>query len=63
MGGWLFTACEQYDFTDMPIMSFFFPKSTGWTALFFAAKEGHLEIARTLVKAGAHVLQKDEVCT
>ena len=38
------------------------PQSTGWTALFFAAKEGYLEIVKKLIQAGADVLLKDKVC-
>lgn len=57
MGGlWLSAACEVA--TDM---STFRLQNTHWTALFFAAKEGHLEIAKKLIGAGADVLLKDQV--
>ena len=34
---------------------------TGWSALFFAAKEGNVEIARLLIGSGANVELKDKV--
>ena len=37
------------------------PQSAGWSALFYAAKEGHLKIAEILVEAGADVFLKDNV--
>ena len=37
------------------------PQSTGWSALFFAAKEGHKEIAEKLITAHADVLLTDRV--
>ena len=36
-------------------------QTTGWSALFFAAKEGNVEIARLLVGGGANVELKDKV--
>ena len=39
------------------------PQSTHWTALFYAAKEGHLEILKKLIGAGADVFLKDQVRT
>lgn len=36
-------------------------QSTGWSALFFAVRYGHLEITRLLIDAGANVLLKDYV--
>ena len=35
---------------------------TGWTALALAGDRGHVEIAKTLIKAKADVNAKDEVC-
>ena len=35
---------------------------SGWTALFYAAKEGHLDMVRELIGTGADVLLKDQVC-
>ena len=37
-------------------------QTSGWSALFFAAKDGHLEISRTLLNAGADPMLKDKVC-
>ena len=36
-------------------------QTTGWSALFFAAKEGKVEIARLLITCGANVELKDNV--
>ena len=36
-------------------------KDVEWSALFYAAKNGHLKIAEMLIKAGANVLLKDKV--
>ena len=36
-------------------------QSAGWTALFFAVKEGEVEIAKKLIAAGADVHIKDMV--
>ena len=38
-------------------------QSSGWTALFFAVKEGYLEIVRKLIAAGTDVLIRDKVYT
>jgi ankyrin repeat protein len=35
-------------------------KISGWSALFFAAKGGHLEITKALLKAGAEPMLKDK---
>ena len=45
----------------MSVMSFSLSQISGQTALFHAAKEGNLEIARKLIGAGADVLLKDKV--
>ena len=46
----------------MYLMLFFLLlQSVGWSALFYAAKDGHLEIARLLVSAGANTLLRDQV--
>ena len=37
-------------------------QSTGWTALMFAVNEGHKDMVRRLMSAGADVLIKDKVC-
>ena len=37
-------------------------QSAGWSALFHAAKDGHVKIVTMLVDAGADVLLKDNVC-
>ena len=37
-------------------------QSAGWSALFHAAKDGHVKIVTKLVDAGADVLLKDNVC-
>ena len=52
----------NYCFSTLP--SIFFsehPQSTGWTALFFAAKDGDLDLTRLLIKGGATVELKDKV--
>lgn len=36
-------------------------QTVGWSAVFFAAKEGHLEVTKLLIKAGANVTLKDKV--
>ena len=36
-------------------------QTVGWSAVFFAAKEGHLEDTKLLIKAGANITLKDEV--
>jgi len=36
-------------------------QTTGWSALFFAAKEGHLELTKRLIQAGANTMLKDKV--
>ena len=36
-------------------------QTTGWSALFFAAKEANLEIAILLIEGGANVELKDKV--
>lgn len=36
-------------------------QTTGWSALFFASKEGHLEIAKALIKSGANTMLRDKV--
>ena len=36
-------------------------QSVGWSALFYAATGGYLEITRLLIAAGADVLLKDKV--
>ena len=36
-------------------------QTTGWTALFFAAKEGSVKIVRLLIAKGAQVHLKDKV--
>ena len=43
--------------------SFFFllVQSTHWTALFFAAKDGNMEVTRLLIQGGANVWLKDKV--
>ena len=38
------------------------PQEVGWSALFYAAKNGQLEVATLLIEAGADVLLKDKVC-
>lgn len=58
---WLSKSCDFA--VDMYTTSFSLPQSTSWTALFFAAKEGHLEIVKKMIKAGADVLLKDKVHT
>lgn len=42
-------------------MIFLSLQSTGWTALFFAAKQGNMEIARLMVIHGANLDIKDKV--
>ena len=37
-------------------------QSLGWSAVFFAASEGYLNITRLLVNAGADVALRDKVC-
>ena len=37
-------------------------QSTGWTALIFAADEGHKDIVQRMVSAGADVHIRDKVC-
>ena len=39
-----------------------YQQTVGWSAVFFAAKEGYLSIIKTLIRAGANVTQKDKVC-
>ena len=39
----------------------FDPQSAGWSALFYAAQEGHLKITEMLIEAGADVFLKDKV--
>ena len=34
----------------------------GWSAVFFAAKEGHLDVVKLLVGARANISLKDKVC-
>ena len=34
----------------------------GWSPLIFTAKEGHVEMARLLLKHGANSLHKDRLC-
>ena len=36
-------------------------QTTGWSALFFVAKEGNVEVARLLIGGGANVELKDKV--
>ena len=36
-------------------------QTSGWSALFFAAKDGHLEITKALLNAGADPMLKDKV--
>ena len=36
-------------------------QSTGWTALFFGAKDGDLDLIRLLIQGGANVELKDKV--
>ena len=43
------------------MLFFLLLQSVGWSALFYAAKDGHLEIARLLVSAGANTLLRDKV--
>jgi len=38
----------------------YFVQSTGWSALFFTAKEGDLNLTRILIQAGADVWLKDK---
>ena len=38
-------------------------QASGWSALFFAAKDGHLEITKALLKAGADPMLKNKVCS
>ena len=38
------------------------PQEVGWSALFYAAKNGQLEVATLLIEAEADVLLKDKVC-
>ena len=38
-------------------------QTVGWSAVFFAAKEGHLEDTKLLIKAGAKITLKDKVNT
>ena len=40
---------------------FFLIQSTHWTALFFAAKDGNLDMTRLLIQAGANTCLKDKV--
>ena len=37
-------------------------QSAGWSALFHAAKDGHVKIVTKLMDVGADVLLKDNVC-
>ena len=37
------------------------PQSAGWSALFYAVKEGHLTITKKLIEAGADIFLKDNV--
>ena len=39
-----------------------YQQTVGWSAVFFAAKEGYLSIIKTLIRAGANVTQNDKVC-
>ena len=41
---------------------FLLPQEVGWSALFYAAKNGQVEVARLLIDAGADMLLKDKVC-
>ena len=36
-------------------------QTVGWSALFYAAKDSHMDITRLLIGAGANVLLKDRV--
>ena len=38
-------------------------QTTGWTALFFASKEGNVKIVRLLIDKGAQVNLKDKVAS
>ena len=37
-------------------------QSTGWTALMFATKNGHLNVVLALISAKADILVKNKVC-
>ena len=40
----------------------YFVQSTGWSALFFTAADGNLDLTRLLIQGGADVWLKDRVC-
>ena len=54
-----FSECSAYVYTtSYPSFSL---QNTGWSSLFFAAKEGDVATTNLLLKAGANALLKDKV--
>ena len=52
--------CELSRFSD-GILYVTCPQTVGWSAVFFAAKSGHLNIVQRLLRKGAKVDIKDKV--
>ena len=44
-----------------PMVMMIFVLQNGWTALMTASDEGHLDVVKTLIEAGAEVNDTDEV--
>ena len=49
------------DISELLLYMFHTMQTSGWSALFFAAKNGHLEITKALLNAGADPMLKDKV--